>query len=88
MALNRTLLRHGETGAENLTYYDYNAANELTQLHDKDGWSYFAYDQNGNTVQEQKPSYTRYYAWDGRDMMTGVRSTGLPSGAWAPGGHQ
>ena len=27
---NRTLLRHGETGAENLTYYEYNEANELT----------------------------------------------------------
>jgi YD repeat-containing protein len=75
LAGNRTLLRHGETGAENLTYYDYNEANELTQLHDKDGWSYFGYDANGNTVQEQRPSYTRYYAWDGRDMMTGVRST-------------
>jgi RHS repeat-associated protein len=72
---NRTLLRHGETGAENLTYYEYNAANELLTTHDKDGWTYFSYDQNGNTVQEQKPSYTRYYAWDGRDMMTGVKST-------------
>lgn len=29
----------------------------------------------GNTIQEQKPSYTRYYDWDGRDMMVGVRST-------------
>jgi YD repeat-containing protein len=65
---NRTLLRHGETGAENLTYYLYNAANELTQLHDKDGWTYFGYDANGNTVMEQTPSYTRYFDWDGRDL--------------------
>jgi len=72
---NRTLLRHGETGAENLTYYIYNAANELNTLHDKDGWSYFYYDQNGNTVTEQTPAWTRYYDWDGRDMMVGVRST-------------
>ena len=72
---NRTLLRHGETDAENLTYYDYDAANELMSLHDKDGWTYFAYDENGNTVMEQTPAYTRYYDWDGRDMMVGVRST-------------
>jgi YD repeat-containing protein len=51
---NRTLLRHGETGADNLSYYIYNPANELTTLHDKDGWSYFYYDQNGNTVTEQR----------------------------------
>jgi hypothetical protein len=43
MAGNRTLLRHGETGADNLTYYGYDAANELTNLHGKDGWTYFAY---------------------------------------------
>ncbi|MFO7955869.1 MAG: RHS repeat-associated core domain-containing protein [Candidatus Brocadiia bacterium] len=72
---NRTLLRHGETGAEDVTYYTYNAANELTRLHGSAGWTYFAYDANGNTVKEQTPSYTRYYDWDGRDMMTGVRST-------------
>jgi hypothetical protein len=29
----------------------------------------------GNTVTEQTPNYTRYYDWDGRDMMVGVRST-------------
>ena len=29
---NRTLLRHGETDAEDLTYYEYNEANELLQL--------------------------------------------------------
>jgi RHS repeat-associated protein len=72
---NRTLLRHGETDAENLTYYDYNGANELTRLHASAGWTYFAYDQNGNTVMEQSPGYTRYFDWDGRDMLTGVRST-------------
>ncbi len=72
---NRTLLRHGETDAEDLTYYEYNAANELLSAHDVDGWTYFAYDANGNTVSEQRPSYTRYYNWDGRDMMVGVRST-------------
>ena len=68
-------MRHGETAKDNLTYYTYNAANELTQLHDKDGWMYFAYDANGNTVMEQTPSYAPYYDWDGRDMLTGVRST-------------
>jgi RHS repeat-associated protein len=72
---NRTLLRHGETGAENLTYYEYDGANELTALHDVDGWTYFAYDANGNTVAEQTPSHTRYFDWDGRDMLVGVRST-------------
>jgi RHS repeat-associated protein len=72
---NRTLLRHGETDAENLTYYTYNGANELTELHDAAGWTYFDYDPNGNTVMEQAPSYTRYFDWDGRDMLTGVRST-------------
>ncbi len=72
---NRTLLRHGETGADNLTYYDYNAARELLSAHDRDGWTYFSYDQNGNAVQEHRPTYTRYYGWDGRDMMVGVRST-------------
>ena len=61
LAGNRTILRHGETGADNLTYYTYNAANELTQLHDNSGRTYFAYDQNGNTIAEQKPTYTRYY---------------------------
>jgi YD repeat-containing protein len=64
-----------EPGAENLTYYEYDAANELTALHGKDGWTYFAYDENGNTVAEQTPAHTRYYDWDGRDMMVGVRST-------------
>jgi RHS repeat-associated protein len=72
---NRTLLRHGETGAEDLTYYAYNGANELTSLHAASGWTYFAYDANGNTVMEQAPGYTRYFDWDGRDMLTGVRST-------------
>jgi len=72
---NRSLLRHGETGAEDLTYYDYDAANELTQLHDAAGWTYFAYDANGNTVTEQTPSYTRYFDWDGRGMLIGVRCT-------------
>jgi RHS repeat-associated protein len=80
---NRTLLRHGETAAEDLTYYTYDAANELTELHAAAGWTYFAYDPNGNTVMEQAPSYTRYFDWDGpldcardkRDMLTGVRST-------------
>ena len=72
---NRTLLRHGETDAEDLTYYEYNGANELLSAHAKDGWTYFAYDANGNTVAEQRPAYTRYYDWDGRDMMVGVRST-------------
>jgi len=72
---NRTLLRHGETDAENLTYYEYDEANELVNLHDKDGWTYFAYDNNGNTVAEQTPSWTRYYDWDGRDMLADVRST-------------
>jgi RHS repeat-associated protein len=72
---NRTLLRHTEDGSETLTYYEYNQANELTSLHDSSGWTYFAYDANGNTVQEQKPTFTRYYDWDGRDMMVGVRST-------------
>ncbi len=76
---NRTLLRHGESGADDLTYYGYNAANELTSLHDAAGWTYYGYDANGNTVMEQKPSYTRYYEWDGRDMMVGVRST---EGGW------
>ena len=56
---NRTLLRHGETDAEDLTYYEYNAANELLSAHAKDGWTYFAYDANGNTVAEQRPAYTR-----------------------------
>ncbi len=72
---NRALLRHGETDAEDLTYYEYNDANELLTAHDRDGWTYFAYDANGNTVAEQRPAYTRYYDWDGRDMMVGVRST-------------
>jgi len=76
---NRSLLRHGETGAEDLTYYDYNAANELTDLHHASGWTYFAYDANGNAVSEQTPSYTRYFDWDGRDMLAGVRST---EGGW------
>jgi hypothetical protein len=40
----RTLLRHGERGAENLSYYVYDAANELTTLQDQSGWSYFGYD--------------------------------------------
>jgi YD repeat-containing protein len=81
LAGNRTLLRHGETGADNLTYYSYNAANEMLTAHDSSGWTYFSYDSNGNTVQEQKPSYTRYFDWDGRDMMTGVRSTET---GWTP----
>ncbi len=72
---NRTLLRHGETDAEDLTYYGYNAANELLSAHAKDGWTYFSYDMDGNTVAEQRPAYTRYYDWDGRDMMVRVRST-------------
>ncbi len=75
LAGNRTLLRHGESGADDLTYYDYNAANELTSLHDAGGWTYYGYDANGNTVMEQTPDHTRYYDWDGRDMMVGVRST-------------
>ena len=33
------------------------------------------YDANGNTMSEQTPSYTRYFDWDGRDMLAGVRST-------------
>jgi len=72
---NRTLLRHGETDADNLTYYQYNEANELTRLHDSSGWTYFQYDSNGNTIEEQTPTYTRYFDWDGRDMMISVRST-------------
>ncbi|MFO7955867.1 MAG: hypothetical protein R6X33_02070, partial [Candidatus Brocadiia bacterium] len=55
--------------------HTYNAANELTRLHDGEGWTYFAYDGSGNTTMEQTPAHTRYYDWDGRDMMTGVRST-------------
>jgi len=31
----RTLLSHGETGAENLSYCQYDAANELTTLHER-----------------------------------------------------
>lgn len=51
------------------------APNQLTRIHDKDGWTYFDYDGNGNTVKEQTPSWTRYYDWDGRDMLTGVAGT-------------
>jgi len=76
---NRSLLRHGETGADNLTYYTYDAANELTDLHDKDGWTYFAYDANGNTIKEQTPTYTRYFDYDGRDMLASVKSR---EGGW------
>ena len=76
---NRTLHRHGETGSEGLSYYSYNAANALTARHDGSGWSYFIYDGNGNTVMEQTPEHTRYYDWDGRDLLRGVRST---EGGW------
>ena len=56
---NRALLRHGETDAEDLTYYDYNEANELLSAHAKDGWTYFAYDANGNTVSQSRGRPTR-----------------------------
>jgi len=70
---NRTLLRHGETGADDLTYYVYNAANELTDLHDADGWTYFAYDANGNTTMEQTPTYARYYdCYEARGQGVGL----------------
>ena len=53
--------------ADNLTNYDYNAANELTSLHDKvsdatkplwrrsDGRTYYAYDANGAPACERLP---------------------------------
>ena len=70
---NRTLLRHGETGAGNLTYYDYNAANELLTAHDG-RLDLLRLRPERQHRAEQHPSYTRYYAWDGRDMMVGVSS--------------
>ena len=44
-------------------------------LHDSSGWTYFYYDANGNTVTEQTPEYTRYFDWDGRDMLVRISST-------------
>lgn len=57
-------------------------ANELTRLHDRDGWAYFVHDANGNAVQEQMPTYTRYYDWDGRDMIGGG-ITYAKRGSWS-----
>ncbi|MFO8006571.1 MAG: hypothetical protein R6V05_02430 [Candidatus Brocadiia bacterium] len=33
--------------------HTYNAANELTRLHDGEGWTYFAHDANGTTAWER-----------------------------------
>jgi cytohesin len=82
---NRTLLRHGETDAEDLTYYAYDAANELTQLHDAAGWTYFAYDQNGNTVMEQATGGT-HMDW-GNAMAVVLIGLGLMNGLQAEEQH-
>jgi YD repeat-containing protein len=62
-------LRHGETDAENLTYYEYDEANELTALHDTDGWTYFAYDGMASRVSTLESSGLTYYDWDSINVL-------------------
>ncbi len=88
---NRTLLRHGEMGAENLTYYDYDAASELTQLHDKDGWTYFAYDDIGRAITVDDGTNNRgddgwsHGEWDGADRGRRPGAVGGGGGTWFGG---
>lgn len=74
---NRTYQERGS--AE--TYYEYDAANALTQRHELDGasWSYSAYDSRGNTTQIKEPDGSTYFAYNHADLVTSIH---YKSGIW------
>jgi len=73
---NRAAMVHTEGGSTTLTYYSYNAGNELTQrqVSYQGGWvsTDYAYDSNGNMIQQTGGfSAPLYFSWDSRDLMKG-----------------
>ena len=58
---------NGET-----TYYEYNAANELTREYTAATDAYYRYDGSGNTVAKQEASGTTYYQHDFENLMTRI----------------
>ena len=55
------------------TYYEYNAANELTDCVTDGEYSYYSYDSRGNCVQIEAPAGTQYFTYDHRDLVSGIR---------------
>jgi len=56
------------------TYYEHDAANELTQSHllPADTHTYFSYDERGNCLTMLAPDGTTYYTYNTRNLMTSV----------------
>ena len=64
-----------ETGSTVSSYYEYDAANQLTQVHDlpADTWNYFAYDTRGNCLRALDTSGSAYFAWTSADLVDKIR---------------
>jgi RHS repeat-associated protein len=63
------------------TYYEYDTVNRLLRSHDvsADAWTYFEYDQRGNTTLIQQPSGTTYFDYNDRDLQSSIH---YRTGAW------
>jgi RHS repeat-associated protein len=68
---NRSWQRRGSVES----YYDYDAANALTRVHEvpADAWTYFAYDPRGNCEHIQSPTGTTYFAYNAANLVATVR---------------
>jgi len=67
-----------------LTYYEYNAADELlTVQHPDANWAYHSYDADGNTTEvtstggDAGTAGTAYYEWDSENLMVGAVAPGV-----------
>jgi YD repeat-containing protein len=63
------------------TYYEYDIVNRLLRAHDAsaDTWTYFEYDQRGNTTLIQQPSGTTYFGYSDRDLQSSIH---YRTGTW------
>jgi len=67
---NRTYQKRGNTES----YYTYNAANELTQVHELPSTgTYFAYDSRGNCLRIQESAGTSYFRYNDVNLVTVIK---------------
>ena len=68
---NRTYEKRGSDE----TYYEYDATNALTRMHELTGdeWTCFAYDQRGNCTEIEECDGTTYFEYNDTNLVTSIK---------------